>query len=58
MKKVRKWECPFYHRVVGEDECCDLFLITARTVRDEDLVKEEDRDALGLMCEKRRNYKK
>ncbi len=58
MEEVRKWECPFYHRVVGEDECYDLFLIATRLVRDEDFVKEEDRDALNLMCEKCGNYNK
>ncbi len=58
MEEIREWECPFYHRVVGEDECYDLFLIATRLVRDEDLVKEKDRDALNLMCEKCGNYKK
>lgn len=40
MEEVRSWECPFYHRVVGEDECYDLFLIATRAVRDEKLVNE------------------
>lgn len=40
MEEVRSWECPFYHRVVAEDECYDLFLIATRAVRDEKLVKE------------------
>ena len=58
MEEVRSWECPFYHRVVGEDECYDLFLIATRAVRDEKLVKEKDRDALSLMCDECRNYLK
>lgn len=55
---VRSWECPFYHRVVGEDECYDLFMIATRAVRDEEMVKEKDRDALSLMCDKCKNYLK
>ena len=52
MNEVRMWECPFYHR------CFDLHLIAMRAFRDEDLVKEADRDALDQMCEKCRNYEK
>ena len=58
MEEVRRWECPFYHRVVGEDECYDLFLIATRAMRDEELVEEKDRDALSLMCDKCKNYLK
>lgn len=58
MNEVRMWECPFYHRVVDSDECFDLHLIAMRAFRDEDLVKEADRDALDQMCEKCRNYEK
>ncbi len=55
---MRVWKCPFYHRVIGRDECYDLFPIAARAVRDADLIKEEGRDALGLMCEKCGSYRK
>lgn len=58
MEGMRSWECPFYHRVVDEDECYDMFLIATRAVRDEKLVKEKDRDALNLMCDECRNYLK
>lgn len=58
MEEVRKWECPFYRRIVDSDECFDLHLIAMRAFRDEDLVKESDRDALDSMCEKCKNYMK
>ena len=42
MEETGQWECPFYHRVVGEDECYDLFLIAMRMFEAPELVREED----------------
>lgn len=56
MEEVKKWECPYYHKVIDSDECYEMFLIASRMVRDEDVVKEEDRDALFSMCEECQKY--
>lgn len=52
MEEVKKWICPYYHKVVDADECLDMYFIAMRAFRDDDLVKEEDRDKLFAMCEK------
>ena len=56
MEEVKEWVCPFYHRVVDSGECIDMHLVAMRAIRDEELVKEEDRDALDAMCEKCQKY--
>ena len=52
MEKAKEWICPYYHKVVDADECYDMYFIAMRAFRDDDLVKEEDRDQLFAMCEK------
>ncbi len=42
--------CPYYKRLVHEFECYDMFMIANRNFKDENLVKEKDRDALFKMC--------
>lgn len=58
MEETGQWECPFYHRVVGEDECYDLFLIAMRMFEAPELVREEDCGSLNAMCEECKKYLK
>lgn len=51
MEETGQWECPFYHRVVGEDECYDLHLVAMRMFEAPELVREEDCGSLNAMCE-------
>ena len=52
MREVKEWVCPYYNRVVDEDECLDMYLVATRSFRDEKLVNEKDRDALCAVCDK------
>ena len=52
MREVKEWVCPYYNRVVDEDECLDMYLVAMRAFKDEELVNEKDRDALFAMCDK------
>ena len=58
MEETGQWECPFYHRVVGEDECYDLHLVAMRMFDAPELVREEDRGPLNAMCEECKKYLK
>ena len=49
MAEIEEFLCPFYNRIVDEDECCDMFMIASRMFIDETLVK-EDRDNLYNTC--------
>ena len=42
VEETGQWECPFYHRVVGEDECYDLHLVAMRMFEAPEIVREED----------------
>lgn len=55
-EEKKKWGCPYYHKMVDSDECCDMYYIANRFFKDESLVKEEDRDKLAEMCEKCKKY--
>ena len=48
MEETGQWECPFYHRVVGEDECYDLHLVAMRMFEAPEIVREEDCGSLKL----------
>ena len=52
MREFMEWVCPYYKRIVDEDECLDMYLIATGGFRDETMVKEEERDALCAMCDK------
>lgn len=56
MEETGQWECPFYHRVVGEDECYDLHLVAMRMFEAPELVREEDCGSLNAMCEECKKY--
>lgn len=58
MEETGQWECPFYHRVVGEDECYDLHLVAMRMFEAPELVREEDCGSLNAMCEECKKYLK
>ena len=50
------WECPYYHKMIVNFDCYDMYYIANRFFKDESLVKEEDRDKLAEMCEKCKKY--
>ncbi len=56
MSEVKEWRCPYYDRVIDEYECLDMYLIASRAIKDEKIVKEEDRNALFAMCQKCRKH--
>lgn len=50
MKNEEFYICPYYNRPVCEEECYDMFMVSARFFKNEDLVPEKDRDDLYRMC--------
>lgn len=50
LSENNKYKCPYYNRIVEEFECYDMFMIANRNFIDENLVREEDRDALYKTC--------
>lgn len=42
--------CPFYHELVDDAKCYDMFMVAARFFKNEELVPEKDRNALYEMC--------
>ena len=56
MENSRFVNCPFYNKKMDADECYDRFLIASRLFKDDNLVKEADRDNLYNCCLKCKNY--
>ena len=56
MEEEVMWECPYYHKMIVNFDCYDMYYIANRFFKDESLVKEEDRDKLAQMCEKCKKY--
>ncbi len=50
MADIKEFICPYYNRIVDEDECSDMFMIASRLFIDETLVKEDDKDKLYNIC--------